>query len=503
MNPSAFNVTSFKTNTSTNTTTPATKTPLPAPVVQPYNPPATTTTRLSTVTPSASTVVTPSSFVDVPKKISSDTLNYKAPQGQDIIQPYDSSHAALISTVDTHANQVNTPPTPISERDQLIKDRQTSFDIYNNKDTGYAATSAKLQQESGGVLDSQNKIRQFNVQDEALQRQGIKFAEDTLTKNPQGVWGTAGQQLIDQNNRALTSQRADIAIQKLTAQGDLEGATNLVKLKLDAQFSPIKERMDFIEKSLTINGNDMSESQKSQATKELYQLKEQEGEKKVFDKMAAEAQQNGATKEEVNNASLLYSNGDKTGANAVLAKYGSSGSLTPAQINSTVSSIAGAFDNEPIVKGYNIISEGAAFANSIAKKANPTSSDDQGLVYAFAKAMDPNSAVKEGEYITVQKYNQSLIQQGWASAKRIVANEAFLTVEARNNMTATINSRFEASKIAYKNTSEQYQRQIDDAYAGKNRRITNYDTSSKNNNEVKGDSIIQTKVGPVTNSWFK
>ena len=42
---------------------------------------------------------------------------------------------------------------------------------------------------------------------------------------------------------------------------------------------------------------------------------------------------------------------------------------------------------------------------------NPTSTNDQALIYAFAKAMDPTSSVREGEYATVQKYAQSFANQ--------------------------------------------------------------------------------------------
>ena len=34
--------------------------------------------------------------------------------------------------------------------------------------------------------------------------------------------------------------------------------------------------------------------------------------------------------------------------------------------------------------------------------------DDQALIYTFAKVMDPNSVVRESEYQTVQDYSQSL-----------------------------------------------------------------------------------------------
>lgn len=36
--------------------------------------------------------------------------------------------------------------------------------------------------------------------------------------------------------------------------------------------------------------------------------------------------------------------------------------------------------------------------------------DDQALIYTFAKVMDPNSVVRESEYDTVQRFSQSLAQ---------------------------------------------------------------------------------------------
>lgn len=157
------------------------------------------------------------------------------------------------------------------------------------------------------------------------------------------------------------------------------------------------------------------------------------------------------------------------------ASAASSGMLTPAQQQSTINAIAGAWDNEPIVKNYNIVAEGYQFAKNVANKTNPTSADDQGLIYAFAKAMDPNSVVRESEYDTVQKYNQSMIQKGWADAKRLAANVAFLTPEARQNMIATIQQKYAAAEQNYKNVYNKYQQEINDVKTGQvGRGITDY-----------------------------
>lgn len=152
---------------------------------------------------------------------------------------------------------------------------------------------------------------------------------------------------------------------------------------------------------------------------------------------------------------------------------GGTGGLTPNQINSTVNQIAGAFDNEPIVKNYNVLAEGKAFADSISNSSqNPA--DQQGLIYAFAKAMDPASVVREGEYATVQKYAQSWAQTFGFNAQRIFSNSPFLSSQAIANMKATVNSKFQAAKQNYDNVYNEYQRQIQDAYTGQPRQITDY-----------------------------
>jgi len=167
--------------------------------------------------------------------------------------------------------------------------------------------------------------------------------------------------------------------------------------------------------------------------------------------------------------------------------------LTPANINSTVNSIASAFDNEPIVKNFNVLKEGYLFAKNLSNTTtNP--SDDQGLVYAFAKAMDPGSVVREGEYATVQKYAQSLIQSYGKSVTQAINGTGFLTPEARANIKKTIESKYNSSKTQYDNIYKEYQRQIRDAYSGSPRQITNYA------NEISGvsNTVGRTSQGGIS-----
>lgn len=109
------------------------------------------------------------------------------------------------------------------------------------------------------------------------------------------------------------------------------------------------------------------------------------------------------------------------------------------------------FSSEPITKRYSVIAEGNDFIQSLVNKEERTSADDQGLLYAFAKALDPESVVREGEYATVQKYSQSWAEQFGFKAKRIFSNEPFLTDEARKNMASTIKTKYNSAEKSYRN----------------------------------------------------
>lgn len=122
----------------------------------------------------------------------------------------------------------------------------------------------------------------------------------------------------------------------------------------------------------------------------------------------------------------------------------------PPRVQQQVNSVAKGFDSLPIVKSIQKQAEAVSFADSLDPNTkNPA--DDQALIYAFAKAMDPDSVVREGEYATVQKYAQSWAQSFGFNATRIFSNTAFLTPQARANMRATIRQRYLAGLGQYNN----------------------------------------------------
>jgi hypothetical protein len=88
--------------------------------------------------------------------------------------------------------------------------------------------------------------------------------------------------------------------------------------------------------------------------------------------------------------------------------------------------------------------------------------------------MDPSGSVKEGEYATVQEYSQALLKRYGINVSRIFTSTGVLSPEARTAMDKTLTTKLDTSKSLYENLRTEYQRQMDAAYAGQPRQITNY-----------------------------
>ena len=141
------------------------------------------------------------------------------------------------------------------------------------------------------------------------------------------------------------------------------------------------------------------------------------------------------------------------------AASGPAGTLPPATMRRVDAKSRG-FDTQAIVKTIQKQAEAVSFVNSL--DLNTTSpADDQALIYAFAKAMDPDSVVREGEYATVQKYAQSWADTFRFNSARIFSNTQFLTPQSRQAMKDTIQKRYAAARTQYDNVRKSYAGQID------------------------------------------
>lgn len=127
----------------------------------------------------------------------------------------------------------------------------------------------------------------------------------------------------------------------------------------------------------------------------------------------------------------------------------------PKELLTTVTQKANQFDSEQNVKSFQTVQTMYSKAMSV---PNDTQSpqDDQMLVYTFAKAMDPSSAVREGEYASVQGFAQTALQRFGVNAERFYSNSPFLTSEARQNIKDTIKKAYESEKQSYNTIRSQY-----------------------------------------------
>lgn len=136
----------------------------------------------------------------------------------------------------------------------------------------------------------------------------------------------------------------------------------------------------------------------------------------------------------------LYDRLDYRTANAVLSK-------------------AQKFGDSPIVKKYNeFVSVGNLIAGVDPKTQNPA--EHQAIVYNFAKALDPDSVVRESEYETVKKYAQSLIKRYGGEIKQAAAGTGFLSEQAIIDIQNAIENRLTAYEPQYQNLKSETSRVI-------------------------------------------
>lgn len=144
--------------------------------------------------------------------------------------------------------------------------------------------------------------------------------------------------------------------------------------------------------------------------------------------------------------------------------YGGVLAKLPTSIQNRVISQANNFGSSDIVKRYNAVADGINLINGIpTNTTNPA--DHQTIVYAFAKSLDPDSVVREGEYATIKKYAQSLLDKFGKEISNAISGTGFLSQNAISNIKSTMNNNFNSRKPAYESLYEQ-QKNIINSIAG-------------------------------------
>jgi hypothetical protein len=246
----------------------------------------------------------------------------------------------------------------------------------------------------------------------------------------------------DAINRSVAIKVLPIQAQLAAAQGNLTLAQNRLDTLLSLRMKDAETKYTNKLKLLDATYNFMTEQQKIQADA----IAEQTAMNWEREKLDIQNQH------DINMKSIGLDSGISS-ENAPL--YSGLNSATATAVRGQV----GAFKSEPTIQNFAVIQEGRNFANAIPNNTkNPA--DDQGLIYALAKALDPGSVVREGEYATAQKYSQSWINAYGKSISQAIAGTGFLSEEARKNIKATIETKYNSSRMSYDNLYSQYEKGI-------------------------------------------
>lgn len=337
----------------------------------------------------------------------------------------------------------------------------------------------------------------------------------SILNDPNLTRQQAAQQ-VDELTRQHGMTLTDLGIRQAIAGNQYQTAQTLVNHKIDLQYGDLKDLISYQQQFLSQNQDNLSKAQQNELSLKISQnqreydaktsaAKDAENSKLDLIKTATKNGQSDIasqvqqldTSSPTFNADLAKLQAKVIDPNipldlqlkkAQLANINSEiaaraatsqqaiGTL-PANVATRVQTVAGQFDAEQAVKQYQTIAETVDAVKSAG--VNPT--DDIQRVYAFAKVMDPNSAVREGEYKTVQEYATSLLQRTGLSANRVFNNDGFLTDQARSFINTTLDNRLASSKKAFDNIYNSYGQRID-KITGQNDGtdyITNYSDAFK------------------------
>jgi hypothetical protein len=123
------------------------------------------------------------------------------------------------------------------------------------------------------------------------------------------------------------------------------------------------------------------------------------------------------------------------------------------------------FNSSDIVKRLNASQQAYNAVQNI-DPATQNPADHQALIYDFAKALDPESVVREGEYETIKKYSQNIINKYKGEVENAINGTGFLSQEAIANIKSTIDTRYQSQLKQYRNKADETARVID-TIAGK------------------------------------
>lgn len=126
---------------------------------------------------------------------------------------------------------------------------------------------------------------------------------------------------------------------------------------------------------------------------------------------------------------------------------------------------ANKFNSSDIVKRFNSVQQAYNTISQV-DPASKNPAEHQAVIYDFAKALDPDSVVREGEYETIKKYAQPIFSKYKGEIENAFYGTGFLSNEAISNIKSTIENRYAAQGKQYQNKANETARVIN-TIAGK------------------------------------
>lgn len=340
----------------------------------------------------------------------------------------------------------------------------------------------QLQEAQQLAQKTEQATKDYNTYNLKKRELETKLREMEAT-NPEGQFGGARNSVIEDYRRKANSELADLAIQAQASQGLVESARQTIKDTIEAQFSPIEDRIARRTQYAQLAANDLTESEKYK----LDQLnkKDETNQKEVSTfatNLANTVFENGApvgVRTKIFNIAGDYATGKITKEQAQVKMSEAAGnygvkpsiktngvlSTLPTSVQTKIISKADSIGSSDIGKRYNATVDSINIINGI-DTASKNPADHQTIIYAFAKSLDPESVVREGEYATIKRYAQSLIDRYGKEVTNAIAGTGFLSQKAIDDIKSTMNNNYKSRKPQYDNLVKDTKRIINNI-AGK------------------------------------
>lgn len=271
-----------------------------------------------------------------------------------------------------------------------------------------------------GLPEYQKQLNDINGQLAALNAEAKSAQLDAQGKPIANVFIN---RQVDAIERERTVKALGLSAIASTLQGNIALANDTVDRALSAEFDPIASRIEYLKTALELNKDKMTRAEKAKADAQAVQLKEyelqldaQKEEKKNVYSVMLEAAKNGADASTLNAIRNAKTAEEAIGAaGSSLAKTGI-GEMSSVQ-NANFMAISNRYNSDAVISnGSKAISTKQIADQIIRDPANAT--NQLKALYTLVTALDPNSAVKEGEVALAQQA-QSFLSRFGTSLERI------------------------------------------------------------------------------------